>query len=244
MVNHIQCTTHIQGSPLQYEVKWSERARRLRLSVTNDGVLVTLPRGTAAAEAERFIQQNSAWLGEQLRKLEHRQAKARSQSLPGDVILLRGKPTQVRVIEEEGRRVQALVRETGSRLEVLLPEGAGSKKGKVLENAMREMARDELTRAVTTHARAMRVSPKGINIRDQRTRWGSCSTRGTLSFNWRLVMAPPEVLNYVVVHELAHLRVPNHSREFWNLVSQYFPAYKEARLWLKRNAARLHPNLN
>jgi hypothetical protein len=109
---------------------------------------------------------------------------------------------------------------------------------------MREMARDELTRAVTTHARAMRVSPKGINIRDQRTRWGSCSTRGTLSFNWRLVMAPPEVLNYVVVHELAHLRVPNHSREFWNLVSQYFPAYKEARLWLKRNAARLHPNLN
>ena len=78
-----------------------------------------------------------------------------------------------------------------------------------------------------------------ITIRDQKTRWGSCSGRGTLSFNWRLILAPPEILDYVVVHELCHLTHMNHSKEFWSMVSNTIPDYKEKRKWLKENGHTL-----
>ena len=78
-----------------------------------------------------------------------------------------------------------------------------------------------------------------ITIRDQKTRWGSCSGRGTLSFNWRLILAPPEILDYVVVHELCHLTHMNHSKEFWNLVESVIPDYKIRRKWLKENGHTL-----
>ena len=244
MVNSSISTTRVQGNPLTYNIKWSERARRLRLSVSEAGVTVTLPRGIAAGEAEKFIQQNAAWLDEQLRKMAKTQQKKARQALPKDVILLRGKPTQVKVVVESDRKSRALVRETAGRLHVALPEGSETQKGQFIEKALREMAREEVEQAVTEHARAMRVNPKAVTIRDQRTRWGSCSNRGTLSFNWRLIMAPPEVLTYVVVHELAHLREANHSPVFWQVVARYYPAYKEARLWLKRNTHLLRPDLN
>lgn len=79
-----------------------------------------------------------------------------------------------------------------------------------------------------------------ITIRDQKTRWGSCSGRGTLSFNWRLILAPPEILDYVVVHELCHLTHMNHSKEFWGLVGNVLPDYKVRRKWLKENGHTLH----
>ncbi len=80
-----------------------------------------------------------------------------------------------------------------------------------------------------------------VTIRDQRTRWGSCSSRGTLSFNWRLIMAPPDVMDYVVVHELCHLIEPNHSRKFWQLLAGLLPDFRQPRLWLKRNVNLLRP---
>ncbi|MRR31656.1 M48 family peptidase [bacterium] len=244
MTQATMCTTRIQGKALSYQVKWSERARRLRISVSQAGVVVTLPKGFAAREAERFVQQNAAWVDEQMRRVEKARQKRARQTLPKDVILLRGKPTQVKVVIEADRKARALIRETAGRLQVNLPEGGGGLKGEVVERALRQMARSELEKAVAAHARVMRVSPKAVTVRDQRTRWGSCSTRGTLSFNWRLIMAPPEVLNYVVVHELSHLLQPNHSPAFWKVVAQYYPSFKEARLWLKRNTGLLRPELN
>jgi len=236
-------TTRIQGRELSYQVKWSERARRLRISVSDAGVTVTLPRGFAARDAERFVQENAAWLDGQLSRMEKARQKRARQALPKDVILLRGKPTQVKVIVEADRKARALIREAAGRLQVHLPEGAGDIKGEVVERALRQMAREELEQAVARHAGLMRVKPKAVTIRDQRTRWGSCSTRGTLSFNWRLIMAPNEVMNYVVVHELSHLIEPNHSAAFWKVVAHYYPGYKEARLWLKRNTPLLRPDL-
>jgi predicted metal-dependent hydrolase len=90
------------------------------------------------------------------------------------------------------------------------------------------------------YARLMGLAPNRVAVKDQRRRWGSCSARtGAVHFNWRLVMAPPEVLDYVVVHELAHLAQPDHSRAFWALVAQYAPAYKACRKWLREHGAQL-----
>jgi predicted metal-dependent hydrolase len=109
----------------------------------------------------------------------------------------------------------------------------------VTEAEGRRLARAALGVAVPREAAALGVTYRRIAVRAQRTRWGSCSTTGTLSFNWRLVLAPPEVLEYVVVHELCHLREPNHSRRFWRLVEEHRPGYRDEREWLTRHGWEL-----
>jgi predicted metal-dependent hydrolase len=103
----------------------------------------------------------------------------------------------------------------------------------------REQARADLERAAARESVRLRVGYRRLSVRDQRTRWGSCSTRGSLSFNWRLVLAPPAVLAYVVVHELCHLRRHDHSRAFWRLVEEARPTYREERVWLAEHGREL-----
>jgi predicted metal-dependent hydrolase len=107
------------------------------------------------------------------------------------------------------------------------------------ESEARSLARARITEVAEREAAALDVEYERIAIRDQRTRWGSCSRRGTLSFNWRLVLAPHAVLDYVVVHELCHLREPNHSARFWKLVAAARPAFAEERAWLRRHGWEL-----
>jgi predicted metal-dependent hydrolase len=109
----------------------------------------------------------------------------------------------------------------------------------VSERDARSAARELVTMLADEEADALGVSYTRIEIRDQRTRWGSCSSRGTLSFNWRLVLAPFDVLDYVVVHELCHLREPNHSPRFWRLVAERRPGWREQRAWLREHGPEL-----
>jgi predicted metal-dependent hydrolase len=109
----------------------------------------------------------------------------------------------------------------------------------VSEVEARLAVRELVAMLVEEEAPELGVRPVRIQIRDQRSRWGSCSTRGTLSFNWRLVLAPFEVLDYVVVHELCHLREPNHSRRFWSLVENRRPGWRAQRDWLHEHGPEL-----
>jgi len=187
------------------------------------------------------MQKNAAWVMEQLARQEKHIRQNQRKTLPKDVFLLHGVPTKIEVIEEAGRKLRGRVEEANGKVIVLVPVGTAGKAPQMLESWLKALARSEIETTVAVQARRMRVSPKTVTIRDQKTRWGSCSNRGTLSFNWRLVMALPSVMEYVVIHELAHNSVPNHSSDFWKLVAAYYPAYKEARLWLRRNSALLHP---
>ena len=107
------------------------------------------------------------------------------------------------------------------------------------EDEGRRAARELVAMVIEDEAPALGVSYQRVEIRDQRTLWGSCSPRGTLSFNWRLVLAPFEVLDYVVVHELCHLRVPDHSPRFWRLVATRRPGWREQRDWLRDHGPEL-----
>jgi len=109
----------------------------------------------------------------------------------------------------------------------------------VFEDEARRAARELVRMIADEEAPVLGVEYARIQVRDQRTRWGSCSTRGTLSFNWRLVLAPFAVLDYVVVHELCHLREPNHSRRFWSLVESRRPDWREHRTWLREHGPEL-----
>jgi predicted metal-dependent hydrolase len=103
-----------------------------------------------------------------------------------------------------------------------------------------EEARRDLDARVIVHARALGVAPKRIVVRDQATRWGSCSTTGALSFSWRLILAPPHILDYVAAHEVAHLAEMNHGPKFWALVQRAMPTMKEAKRWLQIYGLDLH----
>jgi predicted metal-dependent hydrolase len=107
------------------------------------------------------------------------------------------------------------------------------------ESQARAGARERISELTAHEAERIGVAYRRIRIGGQRTLWGSCSARGTLSFNWRLILAPPEVLEYVVVHELCHLRVPDHSRRFWALVESHRPQWRHQRAWLRRHGPEL-----
>jgi predicted metal-dependent hydrolase len=115
----------------------------------------------------------------------------------------------------------------------------GLRPADVSELDARRAVRELVTMLAEEEAEALGVSYRRIEVRGQRTRWGSCSSRGTLSFNWRLVLAPFEVLDYVVVHELCHLREANHSPRFWRLVAERRPGWREQRAWLREHGAEL-----
>jgi predicted metal-dependent hydrolase len=109
----------------------------------------------------------------------------------------------------------------------------------VSETEARRAVRELIAMLIDDEAAELGVAPKRVQIRDQRSRWGSCSTTGTLSFNWRLVLAPLEVLDYIVVHELCHMREPNHSRRFWKLVEARRPNWRAQRDWLDEHGPEL-----
>ncbi len=114
---------------------------------------------------------------------------------------------------------------------------------KRLEAIYRKAAREYFPKRVSHYAHMLGVTYGKISIRDQKTRWGSCSSEGNLSFNWRLILAPPDVLDYVVIHELCHRKEMNHSKEFWALVESLMPDYKECRIWLRKNGKDLTPDI-
>jgi predicted metal-dependent hydrolase len=229
-------TLNLGGTPIIYDVKVSKRSRRLRITVTTAGVSVTLPEGIRVAEAEKFLRANGQWV---LAQLERSKKHTPRSALPQDVILFHGVPAKIQRVEEAGRKLRAKIEHVNGKLIVHVPAGSPKPSYEIVEDYLRGAARQEIEAAVTLHAAQMRVHPKSVSIRDQRTRWGSCSTRGTLSFNWRLIMAPPAVMEYVVIHELAHLFEPNHSRDFWAVVQKFAPAFKQSRLWLRKNASAL-----
>lgn len=235
----IEASTTLAGRSVPYRVLISNRARRLRVTVADGQVSVTLPRGVPRGAAEKMLREHAEWVLKQLTRAA--QPRRPDKSLPPDVILLRGEVVQVVVIEEPGRASRLRVEDTADRLILRVAPGEG-KGGRALAVPwLKSRARAELSAAADQWAARMGVRFKSITIRDQKTRWGSCSNRGTLSFNWRLVMAPQAVQTYVVIHELAHLKQPNHSPAFWQIVAQHFPDYKKARAWLRQNAALLRP---
>lgn len=237
---NVTAVTIIEGRRIPYQIIVSRRARRLRVTVTPTGVTVTLPEGVRLAEAEQMLQQHSEWV---LKQLDHpAMIRQRATTLPKDVLLLRGEVKKVEILAQKGRQGRMQVVEADDRLLLRVPEGRAQEGRALALPWLRALARAEIEKTARQRAAQMKVNYRSITIRDQKTRWGSCSNRGTLSFNWRLIMAPPQVLDYVVVHELAHLQQPDHSKDFWRLVEHYFPEYKKARAWLRSHAHLLRPD--
>jgi predicted metal-dependent hydrolase len=248
---------HLPGGDLPYTLRRSPRATRLRVTIHPErGVVVTIPgaghRGWAKPDAAiaAFLADREPWVRRHLA----RQAATRTHlddRLPlgeGRHVPYRGVPHRVRVeAAPQGARRSRVSRVGGDEGDELLVERSARERrptAAILEAWFRERARAELERALARHAPAMGVSPARLTIRDTTTRWGSCSRKGALSFSWRLVLAPPEALEAVAVHELCHLRVFGHSERFWALLATRVPDHVAWRRWLRRHAPELHAALD
>jgi predicted metal-dependent hydrolase len=219
--------------PVRLRFVRNRRARRYILRLRPDGTArVTVPRGGALAEAKQFAQKNVAWLEKQLL----RQALRPSGPVTwpaGTEIFFRGERVR---LEIDVNPQAARIRFSGEA--VPLADATGDLRPAV-ERHLRQLAARELPPRVLELATLHHLPVRRVTVRNQRSRWGSCSRRGTISLNWRLVQAPGFVRDYLVLHELAHLKEMNHSRRFWNEVARLCPDFKEAERWLKQHSTLL-----
>jgi predicted metal-dependent hydrolase len=217
------------GTPaIDIRVRRSGQARRFVLRVAGRGAapVMTVPAGASLAEARRFASAQEAWLRRTLAALPQPVAVAAGTRLP-----VAGREA---VVVPGGRSHHDP--EAG----LLMLPGPGNRLAAQAAVFLQEAARAACAGAVTHFARLVGRRHGAISLRDPRSRWGSCTSRGDLMFSWRLAMAPPEVLRYVVAHEVAHLVELNHSARFWSLVERLDPDHAPARDWLRRRGAELH----
>jgi len=209
------------------------RARRYLLRVRPDGSAhVTIPRRGSATAARAFATRQAAWIEQQLQRLQASRLSPVEWSV-GSPFLYRGE--QVR-IEADVNGDCDMVRFSDQRVPMKHP---CADLRPLIELHLRHLASQELPMRLLHLAASHGLSVKRVNVRSQRSRWGSCSRRGTISLNWRLIQMPPYVRDYILLHELAHLREMNHSLRFWREVERLCPDYKMAKSWLRSHAALL-----
>jgi predicted metal-dependent hydrolase len=226
-------TIDLLGNDVEFGVRRSSEATKPRIDVDIHGVTVIIPNSVDVQPTE-VLRENAAWVVEKQRNFERHREKIPDRSFEGgETFPLLG--TERELIIEPARSHS--VTDTSICLRKSTVEQSTVKQ--VLENVYRREARDHFSERADYYAEEMGVEYGKIEIRNQRTKWGSCSTTGTISLNWRLVMAPPEVVDYVVVHELAHLREANHDDVFWSLVAEYDPEYEDHAQWLEENSTQL-----
>jgi predicted metal-dependent hydrolase len=210
----------------------NRKARRYIIRVSPDGsVRATVPRIGSIKEARAFAERNADWIAKQLQKRqEHPPCSTTWQH--GAEILYRGEKVQLIVSPNHDGHIVQFGDQT---LHISLAANLRPS----IERHLRKLATVELTAQTLALAKLHGLTVKRVTIRNQRSRWGSCSRRGTISLNWRLILMTDAVRDYIVLHELAHTREHNHSQRFWQLVEELCPNYREAKLWIKQNRGML-----
>jgi predicted metal-dependent hydrolase len=211
------------------------RARRytLRIHPTDREAILTMPPRGTLVEAKDFAQLHGGWIAARLGRLP----KA-APFVVGTVVPLRGVPH--RIVHRAGERGTAWTetRDSGEKI-LCVAGGSDHTERRVLDYLKRE-ARKDLQKSSTAHAAELGVRVKRLSIRDQSSRWGSCTSAGSVSFSWRLILAPPFVLDYLAAHEVAHLVEMNQSARFWRVVARICPSVERAKTWLDTHGNDLH----
>jgi len=226
-------------STAPYTIRRSGRARRARIQVSADGVEVVVPKGLPLREVEPFVEEKRRWIERTLRRMREAEAEQpRPRLADGGEVPYLGERLALEVRVEPGRTRPHVARR-GERLRVAVGAHGTEPLRDALERWYRRCAREEVAGRLDAAVARASTSYSSLQIRGQRTRWASCSSTGAMSFNWRLLLAPAEILDYVVEHEVAHLDVHDHSRRFWSLLGGRCPDFRQHEAWLKRHGQSL-----
>lgn len=224
----------VSGREMPLVIRSNPRATRitLRIEPGGRGLKMTVPPGLREREISDFLERHRGWLEVKLAKFS-----SDTRLADGGEILLRG--VRHRIIHSGRLRglTEAIDSEIGP---VLSVSGMEEHLGRRIGDFLKKEARCDLEKLVNGHSKVVGKPFKSLTMKDTRSRWGSCSWDGKLSFSWRIVMAPPPVIDYLAAHEVAHLREMNHGPAFWALCRDLCPHMDTAKAWLKRHGTRLH----
>lgn len=223
----------VAGRTLSLRIVENERARRLtlRIDAGGQGLRITVPPGLRQGEVEKFLHRHQGWLEQRLAKVPEL-----PQVRPGIKIPFRGVPHLI--VHEQGKR-GTVSAEGGASGPCLIVHGDRLHLPRRIADFLKREAKREIEALVARHTATIGKSAKTIRFRDTSSRWGSCTSNGTLSFSWRIMMAPAPVINYLVAHEVAHLKEMNHGPKFWKLCAELCPDTERCKAWLKRNGSAL-----
>ncbi len=224
---------HVAGRTLPLRIVENERARRLtlRIDAGGQGLRITVPPGLRRGEVEKFLDRHQGWLEQRLAKVPDR-----PQVRPGIRIPVRGVPHLI-VHEPDKRGTVTLSRDESG--PVLVVHGERLHVPRRIADFLKREAKREIEALVAKHTQAVGRRARAIRYKDTSSRWGSCTSEGNLSFSWRIMMAPAPVIDYLVAHEVAHLKEMNHGPKFWALCKQLCPDTQRCKDWLKRNGGAL-----
>ena len=223
------------GSVYPVQLRRHRQARRytLRIQATTREVVLTIPPRGTVKEASAFAHKHGGWIAARLGRLPEA-----APFTDGALLPLRGVPHRISHRHTARGTVWTELGDDGEPL--LCVAGQAPHLDRRIGDFLRREARHDLHAATSRYAAALGLSFKRITVRDQSSRWGSCSTNGMLSFSWRLILAPSQVLDYLAAHEVAHLVEMNHSPRFWRLVQRICPHHQGAKAWLDAHGADLH----
>ena len=231
-----QDTIEING--IKIHVRRSTRAKRLSLKIDSTGKFtLVIPKFTMGFSVNRFIEQNADWINEHTEKAKNMQKlhpKPKYQT--GDTFYYFGEKVFLEVSPSSKKRPSIKIRE--DKMIICIYEKVSKKEGvemvkKAIEKFYRKKAEEVIHDRLQFFSEQYDFKYNNVVLKNQKTRWGSCSSSKNLNFNWRLIMAPIEVIDYIVVHELCHLKQMNHSLKFWKLIEKIIPDYKKSKKWLK-----------
>ena len=236
-------TININNHTLSWTLRHSARRRSFQIRLLSaTEIVVTAPAGASSDKAAEILHSKSTWILRQLKRLAAAAADSTNSSLAhGATLLFRGEPHSLLLLAD-GRKKPHVTYAPCS-ITVHLSELVGEPGHPLVMQSLKKWylsaAQSTLLERLTYWSGQIGVQPQRLSLRDQKTRWGSCSSRGGISLNWRLIMAPPPVIDYLVIHELCHLRHPNHSPAYWREVACWCPDFRQHRQWLRQHGALL-----
>lgn len=230
------------GSRIYYTLHRTKRKTVGIIIDCNGKVKVHAPFRVSEKQVCEAVQKKADWILRKVYEIKERNSLACRQFDSGEKFLYLGKEYTLEVVKKDLGKSEVFIQD--DTIAVYIPKGlyAESRKQEIKE-ALTKWYRQHFAEIaeerINKYSLQLKAAPCKVVIKDQKTRWGSCSKKGNINLNWRLVMAPIDIIDYVVVHELCHLKVMNHSKDFWNLVASVLPNHHESRKWLKANGNRL-----
>ena len=232
-------------APLIYQLRRSSRAKNTRIVVTADKIEVVAPIKTPDQRIQAFVNAQRDWINAALKRVADKTRSVPSLApkvyADGALIPYQGRHLPLIITLSSLKTVRVELRDDAA-FTVRLPAALATTQHsdltrQALEKWMKNQARQQVQHWVNHHAPRFGLFPRQIRIKTLKSRWGSCGPKNDINLNWLLLLAPPEALEYVVVHELCHIRHKNHSQQFWQLVGDHLPNFRQRRLWLKQHGA-------